>query len=157
MARLLQLALFATMALTAVAAPAPAPARSLTKRSFKAQAPGRRVLTPMEDRARVDRKYSQKWEIIVAGAGNGDDSTLSSSSVTTSTSTAYPTKTPPTYGNSSSSTSTSSAPATSETAGSEDGSVSATPETSAESSYLSPVTIGGQKFNLDFDTGSADL
>jgi len=36
------------------------------------------------------------------------------------------------------------------------GEVSATPEQN-ESEYLSPVTIGGQTLNLDFDTGSADL
>ena len=36
------------------------------------------------------------------------------------------------------------------------GEVSASPEQN-DSEYLSPVTIGGQKLNLDFDTGSADL
>ena len=36
------------------------------------------------------------------------------------------------------------------------GEVTATPEEN-ESEYLSPVTIGGQKLNLNFDTGSADL
>lgn len=36
------------------------------------------------------------------------------------------------------------------------GEVTATPEEN-ESEYLSPVVIGGQKFNLNFDTGSADL
>lgn len=36
------------------------------------------------------------------------------------------------------------------------GEVSATPEEN-ESEYLSPVKIGGQTLNLDFDTGSADL
>lgn len=38
----------------------------------------------------------------------------------------------------------------------ESGEVSATPEEN-ESEYLSPVKIGGQTLNLDFDTGSADL
>lgn len=38
----------------------------------------------------------------------------------------------------------------------QDGTVSATPE-QFDSEYLSPVTIGGQTVNLDFDTGSADL
>ncbi|KAI6798901.1 acid protease [Hortaea werneckii] len=36
------------------------------------------------------------------------------------------------------------------------GEVAAHPEEN-ESEYLSPVTIGGQELNLDFDTGSADL
>jgi hypothetical protein len=36
------------------------------------------------------------------------------------------------------------------------GEVTATPEEN-ESEYLSPVAIGGQKLNLNFDTGSADL
>jgi aspergillopepsin I len=38
----------------------------------------------------------------------------------------------------------------------QDGTVSATPE-QFDSEYLSPVSIGGQTVNLDFDTGSADL
>lgn len=37
-----------------------------------------------------------------------------------------------------------------------DGTVSANPE-QYDSEYLSPVTIGGQTLNLDFDTGSSDL
>lgn len=37
-----------------------------------------------------------------------------------------------------------------------DGSVAATPE-DGDVEYLSPVEIGGQTVNLDFDTGSADL
>jgi hypothetical protein len=36
------------------------------------------------------------------------------------------------------------------------GSVTAQPEQNA-AEYLSPVTIGGQTLNLDFDTGSSDL
>ncbi|KAK3073654.1 hypothetical protein LTR53_004560 [Teratosphaeriaceae sp. CCFEE 6253] len=46
-------------------------------------------------------------------------------------------------------------PATS-TASGDVGEVSAVPENN-ESEYLSPVTIGGQSLNLDFDTGSADF
>ena len=38
----------------------------------------------------------------------------------------------------------------------DDGTVAATPE-QYDAEYLSPVTIGGQTLNLDFDTGSADL
>ena len=37
-----------------------------------------------------------------------------------------------------------------------DGTVAANPE-EYDSAYLSPVTIGGQLVNLDFDTGSSDL
>ena len=46
--------------------------------------------------------------------------------------------------------------ADSRAANSKSGSVAASPEQS-HSEYLSPVTIGGQKLNLDFDTGSADF
>lgn len=38
----------------------------------------------------------------------------------------------------------------------QDGTVAATPEEN-DVEYLAPVTIGGQKLNLDFDTGSSDL
>ena len=37
-----------------------------------------------------------------------------------------------------------------------DGTVITDP-TKYDSSYLTPVTVGGQTLNLDFDTGSADL
>ena len=37
-----------------------------------------------------------------------------------------------------------------------DGSVTTNP-TQYDSEYLTPVTIGGQQFTLDFDTGSSDL
>jgi len=37
------------------------------------------------------------------------------------------------------------------------GSVAAIPEDAYDSLYLSPVTVGCQTVNLDFDTGSADL
>lgn len=42
------------------------------------------------------------------------------------------------------------------TQGAEDGEVTAKPEQN-EMEYLSSVTVGGQKLNLNFDTGSADL
>lgn len=38
----------------------------------------------------------------------------------------------------------------------QDGEVAATPEEN-DTEYLAPVSIGGQKVNLDFDTGSSDL
>lgn len=41
-------------------------------------------------------------------------------------------------------------------AASDDGTVTANP-TEYDSQYLEAVTIGGQQFQLDFDTGSADL
>ena len=41
-------------------------------------------------------------------------------------------------------------------AAADDGSVTTTPE-QYDAEYLSPVNIGGQTLNLDFDTGSADL
>jgi hypothetical protein len=49
-----------------------------------------------------------------------------------------------------------SASSSSEGDGEGDGEVKATPEEN-ESEYLSPVTVGGQQLNLNFDTGSADL
>jgi len=51
---------------------------------------------------------------------------------------------------------TASASSSSEGDGEGDGEVKATPEEN-ESEYLSPVTVGGQQLNLNFDTGSADL
>lgn len=38
----------------------------------------------------------------------------------------------------------------------QDGTAPASPD-SSNSEYLVPVTVGGQKLNLDFDSGSADL
>lgn len=38
-----------------------------------------------------------------------------------------------------------------------DGTVTTTPSDSYDSEYLTPVTIGGQTLQLDFDTGSSDL
>ena len=45
---------------------------------------------------------------------------------------------------------------TNSTAGKGTGIVTATPE-QGDVEYLSPVTIGGQTINMDFDTGSSDL
>lgn len=57
-----------------------------------------------------------------------------------------------------SSSSTTAATSTAASGGDDDvtGEVAAAPEDN-DSEYLSPVSIGGQKLNLDFDTGSADL
>ena len=43
------------------------------------------------------------------------------------------------------------------TADASSGSVTTTPSDQNDSSYLTPVSIGGQTFHLDFDTGSSDL
>ena len=61
-----------------------------------------------------------------------------------------------TFATSAYATATASATASASTDDDGSGEVTATPEEN-ESEYLSPVTIGGQKLNLNFDTGSADL
>jgi hypothetical protein len=38
-----------------------------------------------------------------------------------------------------------------------DGSVTASPVDLSDDEYISPVTVGGQTLNIDFDTGSSDL
>lgn len=167
----LQLALTALLATVAVAAPA---SNGLAKRSFQAQTNGRCVnKSPLDEINLTHRKYG--WEIIIINPEAemsttttleplAPFSTTSSVSIGTSVfvtyaSTSSPTYTPSSavpYGNNSTSTSSSAASTGSSGPGSEDGSVAANPEAN-EKEYLSPVTIGGQKFNLDFDTGSADL
>ena len=47
-------------------------------------------------------------------------------------------------------------PAVKAAAANSDGTVPTTP-TLFDTEYLTPVTIGGQQFTLDFDTGSSDL
>lgn len=117
------------------------------------------------------------------GSGNGSDSgsaggsdsppnVYSTEIVASSAATAPPSYTTATFGSDAASlnpevsftqaaTTTASAAATGSPSGSpsnsnESGEVTASPEEN-ESEYLSPVTIGGQKLNLNFDTGSADL
>lgn len=51
---------------------------------------------------------------------------------------------------------TAAATAEASSSGTSDGEVTATPEEN-DSEYLSPVSVGGQQLNLNFDTGSADL
>ena len=53
-------------------------------------------------------------------------------------------------------TNTSSTVQTATRTGSEDGEVTTVPEAN-EAEYLTSVTIGGQKLQMNFDTGSADL
>ncbi|EME40971.1 hypothetical protein DOTSEDRAFT_37691 [Dothistroma septosporum NZE10] len=73
--------------------------------------------------------------------------TLPSSGIGASTPTAYGT---PIY------TNTSSTVQTATRTGSEDGEVTTVPEAN-EAEYLTSITIGGQKLQMNFDTGSADL
>lgn len=168
----LQLALTALSATVAVAAPA---SKGLAKRSFQAQTNGRGVApNPLDEINLTHRKYG--WEIIIINPEGemsttttleppAPFSTASSASIGTSVFVTYATTSSPTYAPSSAvpygydnstTTSGSASPTGSSAPGSEDGSVAANPEAN-EKEYLSPVTIGGQKFNLDFDTGSADL
>ena len=64
----------------------------------------------------------------------------------------------PSGGPSSSAAASAPAPSSPQPSGgsSEEGSVSATPDQN-EAAYISPVSIGGQTLDLDFDTGSSDL
>lgn len=146
--------LIAALVVTAaLAAPQP---HTLQKRSFHAHSHGR-GLSAKQEIARTHRKFG--WDIIVADSP--------SPAVITSTVIVPPAGTggvpaptgygSPTWDNSTSSTATSGAASTPTSgSGSEDGEVTATPEAD-ESEYLSPVTVGGQKLTLNFDTGSADL
>ncbi|SMR58486.1 unnamed protein product [Zymoseptoria tritici ST99CH_1E4] len=146
---------------------------SLQKRSFHAHARGRQV-SGYEEIQRAHRKY---WESIVSGGeGYHHADAVPSYSIRASqvpvssapiqlTHTVFVTATapsatgPPEFVSSSASlktstSSTSRAPTT--TASNEDGEATAVPEEN-ESEYLTETTVGGQKVNLNFDTGSADL
>ncbi|PPJ56623.1 hypothetical protein CBER1_01813 [Cercospora berteroae] len=137
--------------------------KHLQKRSFKAPVPGRGRQGAVEELLRVHKKYD--WTIVVAaeGAPLYPISTTTSHSIATAstvptfktltTLSPVPSNSPPTYGPYPNSTS--SAPPT-PTKGSGDGEVSAIPEEN-EIQYLAPVTIGGQKLYLNFDSGSSDL
>lgn len=144
--------LIAALAGASIAAPQP---RSLQKRSFHVASNGR-GLSARQEIARTHRKYG--WEIIAAEPETVETSTVVVTLSVTSGATA-PAATgygSPTAANSTSSTSSGAASTPTGDPGSEDGEVTATPEEN-ESEYLSPVTVGGQKLNLNFDTGSADL
>lgn len=166
----LQLAFTALAATVAVAAPA---SNGLAKRSFQACTNGRGLAkNPLDEINLTHRKYG--WEIIIINPDVDTSttttlepptpfSTTSSVSIGTSVFVTYATTSSPTYTptsavpyDNSTQTSSSASPTGSSGPGSEDGSVAANPEAN-EKEYLSPVTIGGQTFNLDFDTGSADL
>lgn len=149
---------FFTFVLATLAVALPSP---LHKRSFKAPVRGRSSQGPLDDILRVHQKYQWAYAVgaapvitttsrlapapfptsIVPSTTSAIIGTLTTVSVP---STPAPAPAPPPYPNSTS------------TDGNEDGEVLATPEAN-EIEYLSPVTIGGQSFNLNFDTGSSDL
>ncbi|KAK5130662.1 hypothetical protein LTR08_001872 [Meristemomyces frigidus] len=159
------------MATTALAAPTPA--KKLAKRSFRIPSVPRIGVarSPADEMARTYRKFG--WQIILLDPPSpfesvvGGESTSSASvPAATSSATALASSTTAS-GNGSEfatsatvTTSSVAAPAATSTAaaydGNENGEVDAAPE-SNESEYLSPVTVGGQSLNLDFDTGSADF
>jgi hypothetical protein len=85
--------------------------------------------------AKVYRKFG--WGLIGA-RHRGGKSRKPKGSTNTTTPTTTPTTTTP------------------NTTQAETGEVTATPEQNA-ALFLSPVTIGGQTLNMDFDTGSSDL
>ena len=140
MARVM-LFLILLVASTALALPS-----RLQKRSFKTPVRGRTQQGPLDDFIRAHQKYD--WSIVVIESEPTTSSTeygTSASIRTLSTvSASQSTATPASYPNATS------------VQGSEDGEVTATPEAN-EIEYLSPVIIGGQSFNLNFDTGSSDL
>lgn len=144
--------LIAALAAASVASPQP---RSLQKRSFQVASNGR-GLTPRQEIARTHRKFG--WEIIsvdepVAVVFSTVVVTVSiTSAAAAPTGYSSPSRENLTLSSAASSASSTSTP----DPGTEDGEVVATPEPD-ESEYLSPVTVGGQKLNLNFDTGSADL
>jgi hypothetical protein len=181
MARFVSFLLIAFFA--AVTFAAPAPHNSLQKRSFQAHAPGRGHRSGYQDIVRTHNKYG--WEIIVAGDSsdvNAADSVpapaysarsskpsvtsgpqivtrtvfVTASAPSSSPIGSIPTFAEPGISTSSSTRVVSESRAPTATTGNEDGEVTATPEEN-ESEYLSPVTVGGQELNLNFDTGSADL
>lgn len=126
----------------------------LQKRSFKTPVRGRTQQGPLDDFLRVHQKYD--WTIVVAESEPGTTSTPTASTSSTVYGTSANINTLTTV----SATQSITTPATylnaTSAQGSEDGEVTAIPEAN-EIEYLSPVVIGGQSFNLNFDTGSSDL
>ncbi|KAK6429558.1 hypothetical protein LTR95_014294 [Oleoguttula sp. CCFEE 5521] len=167
--------LFAALAAIAFAAPTPRKHHSSHIGTFSAQARGRKGTTrnPLKAMERAYRKYN--WSItfvtpsgqtFTLGTPDGDGSDASSApapapAAPAPVSSAAATSSAINQDAATLTRTTTAAPAatTSSAAGAseqENGEVSATPE-SNESEYLSPVSVGGQTLNLDFDTGSADL
>lgn len=153
---------FAVLAVLAAGAlAAPTPIKALSKRSFKVQARPRIGISrnPAQELARTYGKYG--WEIVVidpqdpwASIFGGESSSVAPAPAATSSAASTEgsdaaSATAATTGHSSATTSVTAASG-------ETGEVTATPEEN-DSEYLEPVTIGGQKLTLDFDTGSADL
>lgn len=94
---------------------------------------------------------------VASSSNNSDseDNSGSSESSATSSSAAAATSTTAPFSNSTA-TSAASAAANSTSSTGETGTVAAKPaESGAE--YISPISVGGQSLNMDFDTGSADL
>lgn len=167
----LKLALLLAGAAFALAAPATSTS-SLQKRSFKASDPGRSLGRaagrPLDEILRTHQKYN--WAIVVSedvtpsrepprpfSSSATQVSLATVSTVGTVAPTGYGSPSAPyDMGNSTSTVSAGAASTSGATPGTEDGEVSANPEEN-EIEYLSPVSIGGQTLNLNFDTGSADL
>ncbi|KAK5010546.1 hypothetical protein LTR28_009221 [Elasticomyces elasticus] len=113
--------------MTIAALAAPTPTRTVNKRSFKV--PQRRSLGhPRDPSAAMAKAYSKfGWNMTSIDYNQNSAANPSATSKPTTT-----------------------------TQAAEHGEVTATPD-DHDSQFLSPVTIGGQTLNLDFDTGSSDL
>ncbi|USW57270.1 Putative aspartic peptidase A1 family, aspartic peptidase, active [Septoria linicola] len=140
------------------------PSRNIQKRSFKAPVRGRTPQGPLNDVLRVHQKYGTLDAAAVISTTSRDVPAPFPTSFSTSYGTqpllstltvvsALETIAPASYKPFPNATISSAASVTKDN---EDGEVTATPEEN-EIQYLSPVTVGGQLLNLNFDTGSSDL
>ena len=150
------LAVMATFALAA-----PTPSKTLVKRSFTVPVQGHGKRSPAEAMARAYKKYG--WEIIIynpedpwAGIFGSQSSTSAPIPSATESSASAPSETAPSNQPLPNTASSAVVVSPTSTGAGDDGEVRANPEPH-DSEYLSSVFIGGQKLNLDFDTGSADL